>query len=236
MTPTWQRGDVQLYLGDCREILPNLPKVDAVVTDPPYGIGFSGKATKHTPASGIGYIGVDDAEAGPMMISKLIGLGMRAVVFSGNANAFAYPIPREIGGIFTPSGAGLGRWGFTCFHVALFYGSPRHGCTRPTAIVSNERILDDIEHPCPKPLSWMRWAIEIASERDETILDPFMGSGTTGVAAAKLGRKFIGIEIEPKYFDIAVKRISEAQDQFELFDPVPPAMKQAELFSKEQKD
>ena len=71
-------------------------------------------------------------------------------------------------------------------------------------------------HPCPKPESFMRWMVGKASLPDETVLDPFMGSGTTGVACMNLGRSFIGIEREPKYFDIACRRIEDAQRQGRL--------------------
>ena len=79
----------------------------------------------------------------------------------------------------------------------------------------------------------MEWLIaRVSDEREQTILDPFMGSGTTGVAAVKLGRRFIGIEIEPKYFDIACRRIEEATRQRDLFVEPPPAPKQAILFEE----
>lgn len=78
-------------------------------------------------------------------------------------------------------------------------------------------------HPCPKPLGWMTWLVELASNPWEIVLDPFMGSGTTGVACVKLGRRFIGIEIEPKYFDIACKRIEAACAQPDLFIETPPS-------------
>ena len=81
------------------------------------------------------------------------------------------------------------------------------------------------DHPTQKPIGVMKWAIEQLPNDVQTILDPFMGSGTTGVAAVKLGRKFIGVEIEPKYFDIACRRISEALKQPDMFiEPSKPAI------------
>ena len=77
-------------------------------------------------------------------------------------------------------------------------------------------------HPCPKPIRQMIWMVNrMTRNKDDSILDPFMGSGTTGVAAIQLGRKFIGIEREPKYFDIACKRIEQAVAQGQLFAPEP---------------
>ena len=81
--------------------------------------------------------------------------------------------------------------------------------------------FDDNGHPCPKPVAYSRWLVQRAAEPGKTIIDPFMGSGTTGVACAKLGRKFIGIEIEEKYFDIACDRIQKACDQPDLFIESP---------------
>ena len=85
------------------------------------------------------------------------------------------------------------------------------------------------KHPCPKPESFMRWMVGKASLPDETVLDPFMGSGTTGVACMNLGRRFIGIEIEPKYFDIACERIERAYAQGKLFQPEPAKPEQQEI-------
>jgi site-specific DNA-methyltransferase (adenine-specific)/modification methylase len=84
-------------------------------------------------------------------------------------------------------------------------------------------------HPTQKPLEVMKWVIELCP-KSETILDPFMGSGTTGVAAIQLGRKFIGIEREPKYFDIACKRIEQAVAQGQLFEPEQPTQTQEAMF------
>ena len=89
---------------------------------------------------------------------------------------------------------------------------------------SGERV-----HPTQKPLNLMRWCIDVAGDA-ETILDPFMGSGTTGVAAIQLGRKFIGIEREPKYFDIACQRIEQAVAQGQLFEPEHPKQVQEQMF------
>lgn len=77
-------------------------------------------------------------------------------------------------------------------------------------------------HPCPKPVAWALWLCKRAAQAGEIVIDPFMGSGTTGVACIKTGRKFIGIEKEPKYFEIAVKRIEAARDEQSLFVPPEP--------------
>jgi len=90
--------------------------------------------------------------------------------------------------------------------------------------------MDGRVHPTQKPLDLMRWCIDKCKPDPQTILDPFMGSGTTGVAAIQLGRKFIGIEREPKYFDIACKRIEQAAAQGKLFEPEPIKQVQESLY------
>ncbi len=226
-------GDCTLYLGDCREILPLLPRVDAVVTDPPYGIGLTKKtsdfrgskwfdAGKSLEAS-TAYR--DDVEHVTELVREAIPAALRqasrGVVFSGPAMLMRYPEPASIGSVFTPNGAGRTAWGFQCTHPVLFYGKDpflqdgKGG--RPNSFRDEQPNREVIDHPCPKPLSWMRWAVARGTRLGEVILDPFMGSGTTGVACVKLGRKFIGIEIDSGYFEIACKRIRDAYAQPDLF-------------------
>lgn len=226
-------GRATLYPGDCRDILPTLPKVDAVVTDPPYGIGLVKKTSdyrdsKHYDAGEsllASVVYADDPNDVRKLIAEVMPLilagSTRAMVFSGPAMLWAYPQPASIGSVFTPNGAGRTAWGFQCTHPVLFYGKDpflqdgKGG--RPNSWRTEQPNREDIDHPCPKPLAWMQWAVWRATRQDETILDPFMGSGTTGVAAVQMGRDFIGIEREPKYFDIACRRIEEAQRQGDLF-------------------
>jgi site-specific DNA-methyltransferase (adenine-specific) len=228
-----QIGDCTLYRADCREVLPLLPKVDAVVTDPPYGVGLEKKTSD--------YRGSKWFDAGESLrasktyddtpehvralvsevIPKSIAKATRALVFSGPAMLFSYPEPSSIGSVFTPNGAGRTAWGFQCTHPVLFYGKDpflQDGLGgRPNSFRDEQPNAERIDHPCPKPVSWMRWAVSRATRKDEIILDPFMGSGTTGVACVKLGRKFIGIEIDPGYFEIACKRIEAAYAQPDMF-------------------
>ncbi len=210
-------GDATLYHGDCLDILPTLDKVDAVVTDPPYGIDFVGKATKHTRSSG-GYISGDN-EIGPQVIKCCIDNDLfdRAVVTPGTRLFHAYPIPYEIGFVYAPSGAGRGRWGFQMGSPIFYYGKALpHGRRTPNGFETFARADED-RHPCPKPLEWMIWFVNKSTVSDQSVIDPFMGSGTTGVACANINRKFIGIEIERKYFDIACERIEAAYAQGRLF-------------------
>ena len=224
-------GNARLILGDCREVLPTLGRVDAVVTDPPYGVDFQGKTTKHTRANHEypgGYIG-GDSSIGPEVMPAILAIADRAVVFPGSRLMFEYPQPYEIGSVYCPSGAGLGRWGFTTQHPILFYGMGLpHTRQGPSGFESFD-LADDCGHPCPKPTRWMEWSVSKCSLRGHTVLDPFMGSGTTGVACAKLGRSFIGVEIEEKYFSIACRRIEDAYRQADLFIEPPPKPEQLNL-------
>lgn len=232
MSRVEQIGAATLYLGDCREILPTLGKVDAIVTDPPYGVRLGKLANNNVWADG--YDGFEDE---PWMIKQEIvprfeialALATRALVTCGVRNIHAYPVPTHIGSIYYPAAAGRGRWGFSCWQPMLYYGTDPHRARLHDSFTTTERAEDN-GHPCPKPIKQMQWMVDRASYPDETILDPFMGSGTTGVACAKLGRKFIGIEIDEGYFDIACRRIQKAYDQNDLFIEKPiPAKQEAML-------
>ena len=221
-----QIGDCDLFLGDCRELLPLLPKVDAVVTDPPYGVALGvGKSNNNRHRDE--YASFKDT---PENIEQVIlpaiaecrKIAQRVVFTPGVRNLFKYPQPDHVGSIYYPAGAGCNAWGFSCWQPIIYYGKDPFGGkgSRPDSFESSE-AAEKNGHPCPKPLGQMRKILERASMRGETVLDPFMGSGTTGVACVKLGRKFIGIEIEPKYFEIACKRIEQAYAQPDFFVEAP---------------
>lgn len=221
-----------MILGDCREWLESVPScltVDALVTDPPYGVGFKGKKTKDTinrPAT----VYEDSPESFRSVVLPAIDSALkraaRGAIFCGTRNLQEYPKAVDIGGIVCPAGGGFSPWGFCCYNPVLFYGKNPYVSTgkgsyptwttiyHPGMHITGE---NDNQHPCPKPIAFMEWLVDFATLPGETILDPFAGSGTTGVAALRLGRKFIGVEIEPKYFDIACQRIESALNQGRLF-------------------
>lgn len=220
-------GNATLYLGDCLEILPTLPKVDAVITDPPYGVnlGKHDAANEKRPQflAKQAYENYDDSEDNLLRVvipavSLSLSLCERVLVFCAGVNIWHFPRASVIGGVYLPAGCGRNPWGFASLAHCLMYGSAPdlEKGAKHTAIRSSE-ASDKNGHPCPKPNGWMIWAVDLASRKGETVADPFMGSGTTGVACMNLGRKFIGIEIEPKYFDIACERIENAQRQERLF-------------------
>jgi DNA modification methylase len=207
-------GNAALYLGDSLEILPTLPKVDAVVTDPPYGIagiwqgGFGhgwSKAREKAPLRNAW----DAAPIGASAISLILNLDVPTIIFGGNY--FALPQSRgwliwrkEINPALSLGDAEL-AWTNIDMVIRCF-DHPRN--KRTGALVP--------PHPTQKPTPLMEWCLGFVPDA-ETILDPFMGSGTTGVACANLGRKFVGIEIHEPYFDIACERIENAQRQERLF-------------------
>ena len=225
-----QIGLATLYLGDCLELLPTLGEVDAVVTDPPYGVRLGDTNNGKGMERGQGaYLGFEDTPDYVMAvcvpaIKQCIELYGRVVATIGNRNMFLYPKPDDMGVWYNPAGTGVGRWGFNCASPIFFYGKdPRAGksITSSSTTSGHRGRGEIIDHPCPKPIAFMEWMVNKASLSGEIILDPFMGSGTTGVASMNLGRKFIGIEIEPKYFDIACRRIEDTQRQAQMFDYAP---------------
>lgn len=218
MTPYYEQDGITIYHGDARDVLSKIDHYDAIVTDPPYGVSFDGKNTKHTTRRDDGYTLIEDTpEYVEFVIVPIVcgevKRGNRVVLTPGIRNMFVYPKPDGVGTIFYPSGAGLGRWGFTCSQPIFYYGKDPYLATgkghRPDSLSSTESAPTN-GHPCPKPIKVMRWLVNKASLPGETILDPFMGSGTTLRAAKDLGRKAIGIEISEEYCSIAVKRLQQS--------------------------
>lgn len=208
-------GDATLYLGDCLDILPTLPKVDAVITDPPYGVNFKYASHDDSPEGymewcGAWFTAIRKCCDGPIGIS--CGLG----------NLQKWPAANWVLAWVKPNAMGRCTVGFNTWEPVLVYGRVRGKLTGDTFVVSLAPQNDTGDHPCPKPIGWAKEVLQRLSAHNDSVADPFMGSGTTGVACAQLGRKFIGIEREPKYFDIACRRIEQAYAQGRLFDEPAP--------------
>ena len=210
---TWreeQIGRARLILGDCRDILPTLPKVDAVVTDPPYGIG----ADKHAGKVENGWTQWEGAQwdnerPTPEVFKLILAAGSEQIIWGGNY--FTDLLPPTMQWLVWDKG----QRDFSLADCEFAWSSQR----RAARIFDYPRALalqDGKVHPTQKPVALMKWCID-QLPKAATVLDPFMGSGTTGVAAVQMGRDFIGIEREPKYFDIACCRIEDAQRQKDLF-------------------
>ena len=211
-------GNATLYLGDCLEILPTLPKVDAVITDPPYGIGYDKQQTDMAVAGRVSNGGYwkkydstdwDSSPPNEELLKLVISAANVSIIWGGNY----FPLPAKAKWLVwnkvqrSQMTDGEMAWSNLDGQVSIF------DMARTDAYINNAAQK---EHPTQKPVPLMVWCIEKCNGA-KTILDPFMGSGTTGVACMNLGRKFIGIEIEPKYFDIACERIENAQRQERLF-------------------
>ena len=219
-------GNAELWHGDCREVLPLLGQVDAVITDPPYGIlNLAGEGS--TPA-----VRKSPRQMGSGTLKNRI-LNTSAVEWDVAPDAAVFDALRANstlqvfwgGNYFAlPPARGVLVWdkeqpweNFSQVEIAWT------NLNRPAAIFreSATRGTPDKVHPTQKPISLMRWCVAMVDA--PTVLDPYMGSGTTGVACAELGRQFIGIERERKYFDIACERIARAQAQGQLLPPEPVA-------------
>lgn len=217
-------GGARLILGDCREVLPTLGRVDAVVTDPPYGIN----AASVRGSQRFGWrdgLGADwDKERPPAaLIEILMAMSSHQIIWGGQY--FAPLLPARGGWLVWDK---MQR-AFTLADCELAWTS-RDGAARVFSMARGAVNPEREAHPTQKPGALMEWCLGFLPDAT-TILDPFMGSGTTGVACARLGRRFIGIEIEPRYFDIACRRIEEAYKQADLFveRPAWPGMQQEEL-------
>lgn len=198
-------GNATLYLGDCMDILPTLPNVDAVITDPPYGLGKRMQGgTWGAQDHNSGFLKWD-LEAKQEWVDSILSLGVDSIIWGGNY--FSVPATRcwlvwnKVNAVQTMADLEM-AW--------TNIDKPAKRFDHPVGRV-------EFGHPTQKPLPLMSWCVEQLKNNPQTILDPFMGSGTTGVAAVQMGRKFIGIEREPKYFDIACRRIEDAQRQVDMF-------------------
>jgi len=203
-------GNATLYLGDCRDILPTLPKVDAVITDPPYGIN-----AEKAGGRGVGgwnkfeVMGWDQVRPTREVFDLILSAAPVQIIWGGNY--FTNFLPPTMQWLVWDKG----QRNFSLADCEFAWSSQ----TRAARIFTYSRgaaLQDGKEHPTQKPIALMEWCIEQLANKPKTILDPFMGSGTTGVACMNLGRRFIGIEREPKYFEIACRRIEDAQRQGRL--------------------
>jgi len=244
MTP-WKRketiGDCTLYLGDCLEILPVLGKVDAVVTDPPYGMDYRSGHNSGRKGAGAAMARKDGnfkpiaGDSKPFDPSAILSLAVPTIIWG--ANHFNESLPQRkrwlvwnklCGKTPVPSGSDVElAWcsepGPDRIFDHLWRGIMRAG---EENIVHSEKF-----HPNQKPVALMSWCLGFVP--GETVIDLYMGSGTTGVAAVRAGRKFVGIELEEHYFEVACKRIRKAYAQPDMFvEAKAPSHQQQSMFSE----
>lgn len=203
-------GNATLYLGDCLEILPSLSDVDAVITDPPYGIGRDGEkgsTGKHGGRKAYDFMGWDSAIPEKQVFDLIFEKSKVQIIWG--ANYFTAHLPPSMGWLFWDKGQRIsqsdGELAFTNLQKALRVFTLNRAAIQ----------VDGAVHPTQKPVSLMQWCIQQAGDIT-TICDPFMGSGSTGVAAMNMQRHFVGIEREPRYFELACKRIEQSQAQLHL--------------------
>jgi len=240
--PYYDHAGIQIYHGDCREILPTLGKFDLLLTDPPYGVSVEGAVHHNLPGKGSRnldfFVGDNDWTAMTSLVSARISLAEEHLNETGSA--YIWCGHRQFGNLLSifdgqgystrflvwakkvpppaapnsgwSSGAELCVYAYKPGRIwngkwqnnnVLTYDSYRHG--QP----------GKVDHPTQKPLNLITKLVKFSSVEGSTLLDPFMGSGTTLVAAKNLGRKAIGIEIEEKYCEIAARRLSQEVFDFE---------------------
>lgn len=244
-------GDATLYLADCLDVLPTLGKVDAVITDPPYEIkqkaGESMLYGKRVMQFSFDVDGVTEEAVLPALLYSFALADSFHVFCDPEQFKPIADVARRCG--MTPKPWAKqklcapppmpGNWWPSAFELACFGYRPGAYFGDTSATRKNMMVFDSyrhgirpaekVDHPTQKWLPMVAYLISTLVKPKATALDPFMGSGTTGVAAIQLGRTFIGIEREPKYFDIACKRIEQAYAQGQLFTPAQPKQVQALL-------
>jgi site-specific DNA-methyltransferase (adenine-specific) len=206
VTVYYQSDTVTLYNADCLELMPTFAagSIDAVITDPPYGVDFRGN---------------DWDKLIPLWIDKARNISKIVIFTTGITTLWDYPRPDWVISWYREASNSRSKLGgFSHWSPIIVYGKPKFNVDilKLHAMVVGQENLK-INHPTPKPIKLMKWLVSNAVNQDDLILDPFMGSGTTGVACVQTGRKFIGIEISKDYCDIAVKRIRDAEQQMRLF-------------------
>ena len=212
-------GNCRLILGDCLEVMRELEPVDAVVTDPPYGIG-TGKAKAGSKGKLWGEQEWDRTTV-PDLVPAIAAAAPDAIVWGGNY----YPFPPSRCWVIWDKGQPDTWYSTAHFEMAWTTFDRNARAFRMSQVEAYSKM--DKAHPSQKPVALMEWCLGFLPKA-QTILDPFMGSGTTGVACAKLGRSFVGIELDPDYFGIACNRIRDAYRQADLFVAPPAAPAQPE--------
>jgi len=208
MRPYYEDEAVTIYHADCRDVLPQLGKVDLVLTDPPYGIGEAAGKNKSreqlAQPKDYGFAEWDNKPIPQELLDLTRSFGSKQVIFGGNFYSFP---PSTCWLVWDKDNSGD-------FADAELAWTNLRGAVRIFKYRWNGMLQEDMKnkeyrwHPTQKPIPLMKWCI-LKADPIETILDPFMGSGTTLRAAKDLGRKAIGIEIEERYCEIAAKRMAQ---------------------------
>lgn len=207
-------GNATLYLGDCMEVLPTLAPVDAVITDPPFGVGNFVQVTGRLRGRGESRgkpVPWNESGPSPEFFDHIRRLSKHRIVWGANFfNCF-----EDRGGAIV----WVKRQSMPNFSKADIASCTHFQKTEIVEIPwTNFTVTHraETDHPCERPVELYEWCIQYLP-KCQSVLDPYMGSGSTGVAAARMGREYVGIEIEPRYFNAACKRIEAAHSQGRLF-------------------
>lgn len=224
ITPYYDSDGIIIYHADARDIMPHVPHPNLVLTDPPFGIdGARGGGNR---ARGKGKYVAEGWEDTPEyvasvvvpVITRCIEIADRVILTTGKSEAmFLYPMPDDIGCFWNPAAMGRSKWGFTTFSPIFYYGKDPRISTGPwpngKSVTEPARVKG---HPCPKPIKAWQWLLGKGSvDADDLIFDPFVGSGTTLVAAKNMGRRAIGVEIEERYCELAASRLAQTVMELE---------------------
>ena len=216
----------ELFCGDCLKVLPTLDagSMDAVITDPPYGIDL--RYASYSDTETAWYSLINSVMPELRRVAKVVVMPSCAI--KRLPWWYANHAPDWVIAWYKGSPGHVSMIGFNDWEPHLIWGKPQH----PMHDFFQTRCgFDDNGHPCPKPIEWARWLVTRIVPCGGTVLDPFMGSGTTGVACLMEGRNFVGVELDPDYFAIAQRRIANAQPPLFVADAPFAEAAQAGLFA-----
>lgn len=199
MTPYYEHGGITIYNADAALVLPTLPPVDLLLTDPPYGIGFAAQPTKWQRARDQQPEAWDNEPVADWLLACARSRARHQIVWGGNY--FALPVARCWLSWFKPDAPpSMGNVEYAWTNLDQN--------SRQISVSISATNAERVGHPTQKPEAVMRWALTQAQDA-RTVLDPFMGSGTTLVACKRMGRAAIGIERDERYCEIAAKRLRQ---------------------------
>lgn len=239
MKPYYQRGGVTLYHADCRDVLPGLPRIELLLTDPPYGVRASttGMRANPLPQSSIANDSPEDAhivEDGIVLAWSKLAPSRHAYVFGPFDLSKLKGCSETVDLVWNKVAVGPGdtSLGWSTSHERIVFGARMEGTKadkrggqlarvrRGSVLTYPRPIGARVQHPTEKPVPLLRELIEMSSKHGETVLDPFAGSGSTLVAALIEGRQAIGIELDEPWCEVAAKRLDDLTRQVALFGGV----------------
>lgn len=241
MNPYYDDGVCTIYHADCRDFLaelerdPELERPLVAITDPPFGVSLKARSVRNKGAGShkirVATVTYDDqsgdvAELVADVIPRTLELVERALIFAGARQLWNYPPADGLGAAWYGAGSGYSPWGFVMSTPILYYGPDPYLAdgrgNRPNGLdMTGAPIEPRVDHPCPKQLRLMRWAVHRVSRPGELVLDPFAGSGTTLRAAKDLGRRAIGVELVEHYCEVAARRLAQEVLPLELVERTP---------------